>query len=211
MAVLLTDSPVTDNQGPWYLAVAVTCPYCARVYRLTDEDFKAGLVANIGATGTRTLGWRQVVEGAPTTAAVDSANLHIDPAQIVGQCPWCHYWPITVQGPRYGQTKQTLSTDPTASSVQGYTAGPNPATQVAFHLTNSGVLVGVFLKTDSHPFGIDALGLNVTAIIRTSPTTLNAAYIFNMATPGRRVSAIEARALDSDLCNYLTRFGLTLI
>jgi hypothetical protein len=209
MAHLLIDSPYTATQGPWYLTTAIICPSCARQYLLTQEDFASLLAANIGASGTRTLGWEQVVEGDPTTAVIDVQNLNIDPAQIVGQCPYCQFWPVVQRGPHYGTAKTTLSTDPAPSDVQAALIAQGYSRVSFFDRADTG-LYGVYLTPGGLP-NTDASGLYASAVWRNPDGTINGAATVCLAAPGQRVEVDDARALDAELCAWLERYGLVLI
>jgi hypothetical protein len=201
----------TDDVGndfPWFWQTDIICPRCTCAFRLTHEETLPGVVGPIGSVNTLWLGWRQVVEGNALTAALDTANLHIDPAQVYGACPYCGYNPIVIRGPRYGVAKMTIATDPSVGLIQSYVA--SGAAKMRFVLTHAGLLVGIFLFASGQPYATDATGLYAVAVYRSGPNTLNPALFYPLATPSDPIPFVQVNTLDPAMCAIILRAGLAI-
>jgi len=195
----------------WFWTQPITCPRCATIFLLTAEDTMPGVVGPIGTNSTLWLGWRQVVEGDPATAqAIDTVNLHVDPAQIYGPCPYCAYNPITVKGPRYGVAKITMTSDPNGGLIQSYIAGG--AARASFFLPHypDSPLIAALLTALGQPYGTDSTGLYAISVRRIGTDIYDAATLYLFATPAYKLTVEEAMVTDAGLTEMLSRMGLQL-
>jgi DNA-directed RNA polymerase subunit RPC12/RpoP len=205
----LGDGIPAANNLPWFWTTPITCPRCGFPFLLTPEDTMPGVVNQIGASAQLTLGWRQLIEGDPTTAQIDTAHLHVDPAQVVGHCPNCGYNPLVKRGPRYSMTKITLNSDPVTTALMDWMA--LGATAVSFVFSAEWYTVGILLAADHTPISVDSSGEYVACVRRLTDGSLNASTIFCLAAPSQHLTVEEARQHDFALVDSLERFGLTMV
>jgi len=210
MVRALGNGIATSNSLPWFWTTPMTCPKCLFSFLLTPEDTMTGTVNQIGASAQLHLGWRQLVEGDPATVlAIDTAHLHVDPAQVIGQCPNCGYNPLVQRGPRYGTTKITLNTNPATTAIMDWMA--LGAQYVRFIYANGTFLVGILIGASWLPISTDPTTNYVVSVRRNDDSSLDATTMFNLAGPSIHVTADDARRLDSELVDTLVKLGLTLL
>jgi hypothetical protein len=209
--ISLTPTPQTSTL-PWFLQTLITCPRCSTQFYLSPEDVQP-MGGPFGTNDTVWHWWRELVEGDPTTAALDLANQRLDPAQVYGPCPICA-WMIAVRGPHYGIGKtQDITTDPTAGVIQGYVTAGAAAMfwyQRDAHVSPArGWIVGAFLNASGVMMMTD--GMYVTTVTRDTFTdAIIPAYSYCLHQTTAPISSAAAYSADSDLCDTLARYGLQI-
>jgi hypothetical protein len=214
--VAITSNPAAPPR-PWFLDLTIDCPNCGWQFSLTPADIMP-LGGPYGTQDTVWHFWRELVEGDPTTAPVDQANYHLDPAQVYGPCPNCG-WMNAVRGPHYGMAKtQDITSDPAISLIQQYVQ-TGAVAMTWRHLlpsAQSGIaiggmqIVGLFLDITNTIQMVSADGMYATGVARDLTDAINAAFSFGFAMPHTRITTQEALGYDADLCNTLARMGLMI-
>jgi len=214
MTRLITTPTPQASSLPWFLSVLITCPKCGAQWYLTPEDMQP-MGGPFGSNDTIWHWWRELVEGDPTVAPLDLANMRLDPAQVSGPCPICA-WMIAVRGPHYGTAKiQDITTDPALGVVQGYVVAG--ATQMTWRQRDANVspargwIVGLFLDRNGVMLMTTDDGQYATGITRDTFTgALIPNYLFCLHQSQGPISSAQAQSADSDLCTTLTNLGLLI-